>query len=699
MLEGARAPGGAAFEKQDTAGNSTTPWKAMRDKWAGYSVAIPVRLLVIAALLGLVAAEARSATSPLTPEEQQALIAYGELPSFSELTLSPDGSRVAYIGTVGAERHMLVKSLADGQKLADFTEGKGQKLRSLQWAGNDHILTKLSMTLNPFWWGVDRDEYFGVIATDLKTGKAWDVLEFPGGAANNAGRFNLASGRVRVREIGGEIWLFMNGFFYAGDTFGGEGRLMKINLVKRTHAIIESRDVYRQYGRVLDEAGNVVAASDYDSEHRRWKINVGAGGQLKTALSGAADLDIPHLIGLSPDGKDVWLLTWVKGVSAPGSYSLADGKPTSHEQLRAGAHPEDWEGALIEERNDRIVAGVIHGSGGNTYEFLDPKVDAEWQAVIKALGGMRPTFISSSDEFRRVIVRVLAPNGPLYLLVDMAAATLTTLGPEYRQLPALAEVRALEYAAGDGLAIPAYLTLPAGRPAKGLPLVVLPHGGPEARDSGGFDWWAQALANEGYAVLQPNFRGSAVSDAFVVAGHGEFGRKMQTDLSDGVRYLQRQGIIDPARVCIAGASYGDYAALAGITLQHDIYRCAVSVAGISDLHRMVEPKAGVRTEANYGARYWERWLGVTDVDDPSVDERSPLRHVDAVQVPLLLIHGKDDMVVPYEQSRWMAEALRGLHKPVDLIDLKSEDHWLSHSQTRVQMLAQVVTFLKANNPP
>src|SRR5260221_12515235 len=109
------------------------------------------------------------------------------------------------------------------------------------------------------------------------------------------------------------------------------------------------------------------------------------------------------------------------------------------------------------------------------------------------------------------------------------------------------------------------MPLPGGRRAQGLPGGGLRQGGPAARESGGFDWWAQALANEGYAVLQPNFRGSAVSDAFVVAGHGEFGRKMQTDLSDGVRYLQRQGIIDPARVCIAGASYGGYPPPAGIS--------------------------------------------------------------------------------------------------------------------------------------
>ncbi len=120
---------------------------------------------------------------------------------------------------------------------------------------------------------------------------------------------------------------------------------------------------------------------------------------------------------------------------------------------------------------------------------------------------------------------------------------------------------------------------------------------------------------------------------------------------------------------------------------------------MSDLHRLVKPSAGVRTEANIGARYLERWLGVSDVDDPSVDDRSPLHHADAIQVPLLLIHGRDDMVAPYEQSRWMADELKRLHRPYKLVDLKSEDHWLSQSRTRLQMLEEVVALLKTNNPP
>jgi dipeptidyl aminopeptidase/acylaminoacyl peptidase len=262
-------------------------------------------------------------------------------------------------------------------------------------------------------------------------------------------------------------------------------------------------------------------------------------------------------------------------------------------------------------------------------------------------------------------------------------------------------VRSIHYAARDGLDIPAYLTLPPGvTDPSGLPLVVLAHGGPASRDVAGFDWWAQALASRGYAVLQANFRGSTgYGRAFLEAGYGEWGRKMQTDLSDGVRWLAAEGIIDPARVCIVGASYGGYAAMAGLTLDSDVYRCGVSVAGVSDLRRMVNWEAEqARHKNNQTVRYWNRFMGAARLNDRALDALSPAFLAASVDSPLLLIHGRDDTVVPIEQSRVMAEALRRAGKPVEFVELPGEDHWLSRSATRQQMLAETVRFLEVNNP-
>jgi dipeptidyl aminopeptidase/acylaminoacyl peptidase len=273
-----------------------------------------------------------------------------------------------------------------------------------------------------------------------------------------------------------------------------------------------------------------------------------------------------------------------------------------------------------------------------------------------------------------------------------------SLGDVYEGLGHPLEVRRVTYRAADGLEIPAYLTLPEGREPRNLPLVVLPHGGPAARDTVEFDWWSQALADQGYAVLRANFRGSDLNWKFMSAGFGEWGRKMQTDLSDGVRYLVKEGIVDSTRVCIMGASYGGYAALAGVSLQSGVYRCAISVAGISDLKRLLQ-QAEYRSSGNRASRYWDRFMAVTGPDDPVLDEISPIRHLNAVDVPVLLIHGLDDTIVPSKQSDLIFQALTGAHKKVQMVTLKHEDHWLSRSETRLQMLQASVAFLRANNPP
>jgi dipeptidyl aminopeptidase/acylaminoacyl peptidase len=175
---------------------------------------------------------------------------------------------------------------------------------------------------------------------------------------------------------------------------------------------------------------------------------------------------------------------------------------------------------------------------------------------------------------------------------------------------------------------------------------------------------------------------------------------MQTDLSDGVRDLAAQGLIDPKRVCIVGASYGGYAALAGATLDKGVYRCATSVAGPADLKRMLtDNQKRYSTSNNSTLRYWLRFMGADGVKDPDLTVISPARLADQVEIPVLLIHGKDDTVVPYVQSQIMANALKKAGKPVELVTLEGEDHWLSSGATRLQMLTATVAFLEKNNPP
>jgi dipeptidyl aminopeptidase/acylaminoacyl peptidase len=289
-----------------------------------------------------------------------------------------------------------------------------------------------------------------------------------------------------------------------------------------------------------------------------------------------------------------------------------------------------------------------------------------------------------------------------YFIYDAASTSLTAVGNAYPEISPedVAEVRLVRYRASDGFEVPAFVTLPPGRDPRNLPLVVLPHGGPASRDIAGFDWVAQALASRGYVVLQPNFRGSTGhGHAHLTAGYGQWGRRMQTDLSDGVAYLADRGMIDPSRVCIFGMSYGGYAALAGVTLQDNIYRCAVSVAGVSDVQDMLEEDRRLYGSNSTTMRWQFRYIGLENTNDPSLQEISPLRAAAHGNAPVLLIHGRDDSIVPYRHSTRMERALRDAGRPVELVQLREEDHGLSREPTRIQALTSAVAFIERHNPP
>lgn len=214
---------------------------------------------------------------------------------------------------------------------------------------------------------------------------------------------------------------------------------------------------------------------------------------------------------------------------------------------------------LLRHPATHLLIGFGHREGeGFRYTFFDDVAYRAWSAISRAYPDGNPSLSGWSTDMRKAVILTQGPTDPgTYHLVDLDARRADVIGEAYPGIrpEQVAEMRPISYAAGDGMTIPGYLTLPPGREARDLPLVVLPHGGPAARDYLGFDWWAQALASRGYAVLQPNFRGSdGLGQAHLEAGYGEWGRKMQSDLSDGVRNLAEQGLIDPERVCIVGAS-------------------------------------------------------------------------------------------------------------------------------------------------
>jgi dipeptidyl aminopeptidase/acylaminoacyl peptidase len=377
--------------------------------------------------------------------------------------------------------------------------------------------------------------------------------------------------------------------------------------------------------------------------------------------------------------------------------SLKDGSETVIGPQAATAHAS----VVWDEHAEAPVAIV---TGPDSTEWLDPQLKAVEAMLAHAFKGKTVTIEGWSSDRSRVVVKVDAGDAPpVWYFYDGARKEVSPIQEAYPALKGVAfgPKSFFTYKAADGLEIPAYVTLPPGGPAMGgkLPLILLPHGGPAAHDGPGFDDLAQFLASRGYAVLQPEFRGSTgFGDALFKAGHLQWGAKMQSDLTDGVKALADKGVIDPSRVCIVGWSYGGYAALAGAALTPNAYKCAVSINGVSDLLTLTGNEVsnfGFGSDASYDIK---QEIGDPASDGGRMDAVSPARHADRIAVPILLVGGLDDTTVPYKQTDEMYQALQHAGADVKLVTFKGDDHYLHNPADRVAMLQAVEDFLAKNLP-
>jgi dipeptidyl aminopeptidase/acylaminoacyl peptidase len=614
---------------------------------------------------------------------------YGRLPRIETVALSPDGTRLAFVKTDGNARLVAVVTIAGHGVVGGLRVGE-QKLRRIEWADNERLIVLSSVTASPAGSGAARSEWYQVQVYDLRTRRSTIYPRGNGSLVLNA----IHDAHLVVRHLGGHTVLFLRGQQLQGITTVPV--LLRDDLQSGTEELL-SRGSAGTLQWLIDDGGQVAGEEVLDESRQRWSVALRRDGALHEVLSATEGFGYPRVLGWGP-AADTLLLQVASDDDAGPAWKLL----TLGSGALAPLPPQygSFDEPLEDRFSNRLIGGVRVLDSAQ-YRFFAAALQEGWQHVLASFPGARVHYVSAAAGFRRLVVRVESQSdGYQFVLVDLDAHRAQTLGEIYEGVSKPLETRRVTYAAADGLQIPAYLTLPRGKAAARLPLVVLPHGGPLGRDTADFDWWSQALADQGYAVLRPNYRGSNLDWEFLSAGFGEWGRRMQTDLSDGVRYLAHQGIVDPARVCIVGASYGGYAALAGVSLDAGVYRCAVSFAGISELQSFLawlrEQGPGRPGDA---LRFVDRYLGASEGAAGPLAAISPLEHVDAIGVPVLLIHGRDDTVVPFEQSQMMYDALRKAHKEAQLLALAGEDHWLSGSGTRLQMLEATAAFLRRHNPP
>jgi dipeptidyl aminopeptidase/acylaminoacyl peptidase len=450
---------------------------------------------------------------------------------------------------------------------------------------------------------------------------------------------------------------------------------------------------------IMDGHGHAIGRVDQIEEPLVDHLKLYKDGNWQEVAAYDAEADLgASVAGLSTDGKVLIRFERSEKTGTEGlvSYDIATGATTplfdDPTYDVAGLEVDDW---------TRRVVGASYTTDTHQYHYFDPAMQALQKGLQAAFPGNNVAVTSWNQALDKVIAAVWSTsNPPTYYLLDRKTHFAGRIGTAYPKLTAsdLGVVKPYPYKARDGLDIPAYLTLPPGKTPKNLPVVVMPHGGPEARDAMDFDWWAQFLANRGYAVLQPNFRGSSgYGYAFRRAGFHQWGLKMQDDITDGVQKLVADGIADPKRICIVGASYGGYAALAGAVFTPNLYACAVSYAGVSDLPKLLGTALDESGPHSKTMSYLNSRVGNTSDDLVRLKATSPALHADQVKCPILLMHGDGDWTVRIVQSEEMYDKLLAAGKTVDFIRFKGdEDHYLERADTRIQMLTEIEKFLAKN---
>lgn len=622
--------------------------------------------------------------------EAPPLTAYGDLPTVEEVAISPGGKSLAVLTRINGQRTVGILDPGKGWRIS--MPVAELKVRDLAWAGEDLVLvtTSDSVALGPNFLAA-RYELVNVLVLPLSNGQARAVFKGSNSVASPV------MGSYGIRQIDGR-WTGYFGGIKTTVTRSTNSRgnvslmpdLMRVDLLGgplRTASAAAAQDHRRSW--LVDGSGQVGATFDQNKLSGKWTIANASGTVVAEGTNPTGDVG---MIGFGKDGSSVVYMFDTLGDRKLMEAPLAGGG-TPTEPFKSG----DATRFLTDDTNSRLL-GYVDLADPLKPHFFDPARQSAYTRALRAFPGRRAEAVAWTPDFGKLVVHTSGSrDSGTWYLVDIAARQADIVGTDRPGIAAEAvgPVSAVEYKASDGLPVNGVLTLPPGRDAKNLPVVVIPHDNPSAHDEVKFDWQAQAFASRGYAVFQPNYRGSTGSgDALRLAGKGELGRKIQTDISEGLAELASRGIIDPKRACIVGTGFGGYAALAGVTVQKGLYRCAVAVAPIADL--------GQFQSTNYREAGFDptvlRWM--REILGPSQDFAgiSPRKRAAQADAPILMIHGKEDVCVPFTQSQAMADALKDAGKPYELVVLREEDHWLSRSATRQQMLEAAMAFVEKNNP-
>ncbi len=620
------------------------------------------------------------------------ILKYAALPSIDQVSISPGGKYFAYRNTIDGQPFLRITRVSDRAEVVTFNL-RDMNAYGMYFLSDRYLVLEVSNVMRiPGFLG--KPEVSTAMTYDLEEKKMRQLLS-PGD--------KIYPGQTGLGEIIG---------------ISDDHKYVYMPAITGTAANVESSDLSRSVMRVKlsnpkrprTHYTSALASTDYflgpdgevlidvvmEADRKRYRILHRKDKKWETLYEDETDLPRLVPVGLTADYSSLVAIGYSKN-SDREQYLLVSLKDGAIRD--AGLSRDDADIDDVITSTNRVVLGIQYSGFLPEYHFFDEKLNARMKKIGQMFAEHAVRFVDMTDDGKHIVVLVKGSSFAGEYVLFSEGEPPISIAKQYPHI-ATDDIHPLatwETSAEDGLKIPVLLTLPRHKlpDIKQLPAVMLPHGGPRSYDQVDFDWLAQALAEEGYLVIQPQFRGSSgFGWEHIEAGHGEWGKKMQSDLTDTLKGLARAGYVDLSRVCIAGGSYGGYAALAGGAFTPEKYRCVVSFNGVSDLRKMLYDTKRQADKSSSVVAYWEMQMANGEVIDKELDRVSPARHAENFMSPVLLLHAERDETVPFEQSKDMFKALKSAGKEVTLIEMKDDNHYLMDQDSRVLLLKNLLPFLR-----
>jgi dipeptidyl aminopeptidase/acylaminoacyl peptidase len=622
--------------------------------------------LASASLIAQAQSPAPAATSAVP--RQYDLRDFFRNPERAYFRLSPDGKWLSYMQPWENRLNVYVQPLQDGKPVGEprrLTSETARDISIYYWKGPDRILYVKDF---------GGDENFHVVSVDVKTGQVQDLTPGDKVRAEIIDDLEQHSTDILISHNRRDPKVFD---VYRVNVATGESRLVAQNPGNVT-------------GWVTDHEGTVRVAIASDGVNRTFMTRAKDGEPFSKVFTTSFREEVEPQV-FTPDNRRLYANS-NRGRDKK-AIVLMDPATGKEEQV-VFVHPEVDAWSVGYSKLRKTPTSIEYMTDRIERKHLDAQTAKMYAALERQLPGMQISLQAHTKDERLWIVAASSDRTPgTRYLYDAKADALTKLGDINPWIAAadMAPMKPIHYTARDGTVIHGYLTLPVGRPAKNLPVIVNPHGGPWARDAWGYNPEVQFLANRGYAVFQPNFRGSTgYGRAFWEKSFKQWGRTMQDDITDGVNWLVAQGIADPKRVGIYGASYGGYATLAGITLTPELYAAAVSYVGVSNMFTFMSTIPP----------YWEplRAMFYEMVGNPETEKEmlravSPVFLADRIRTPLFVAQGAKDPRVNKAESDQIVEALKKRGVPVEYMVKDNEGHGFRNQENQFEFYGAMEQFL------